>query len=46
MDNQLDLDSARIYGTDLQPLDSDRLKGQLKRVYDIMKDGKTYKINC
>ena len=55
MSNQkeLDLSSARIYGTDLQPPDSDRLKGQLKRVYDIMKDGRkrtTYQIgemaNC
>jgi hypothetical protein len=50
---ELDLSNARIYGTDLQAPDADRLKGQLKRVYSIMKDGRkrtTYQIgemaNC
>ena len=53
MQNELDFNKARIYGTDLQAPDADRLKGQLKRVFEVMKDGNkrtTYQIgelaNC
>lgn len=36
----LDFDKVKIHGTDLQPEDFTRLGGQLKRVYELMIDGK------
>lgn len=44
----LDFNKVKIYGTDLQPEDYSRLGGQLKKVYELMIDGKkrsTYKIS-
>jgi len=45
---QINFDLTRFYGTDLQPEDYSRLSGQLKKVYELMIDGKkrsTYKIS-